>query len=182
MNKEILFSGFLGGLVLILWLFVTTTVVPISGDIADRIEGDKEIHSLLKDKIPETGIYWLPSDRSQFSDYRNEPLFVVYYPGTTPSKWITPMIVVALLALVSPMIVGWLLSKASVRILSRYSSRVLFVTVIGLLFAAYGDVYSVKPLDKMLLSSISNVIVWTLVGLILAWRIRPKSRVMESVA
>lgn len=63
---------------------------------------------------------------------------------------------------------------ASEKILATYARRVLFVTVLGLLFAVYGDLYSQKPLDLILLSSINNVITWTLVGLVLAWRIKPE--------
>lgn len=174
MKKEILLSGFLGGLVIIVWIIISTTILPLGGDMPEEIPGDKEIHSMLKKQIPESGIYWLPSDEDQFSDYKNEPVFFIYHPGTTPSNWMTPMIIEILLILLSPMIAAWLLSKASMKILAKYGRRVLFVTVIGLLFAIYGDVYSQKPLDHMLLSSISNVIVWTLVGLVLAWRIKPK--------
>ncbi|GEM_PF-2711211 len=174
MKKEMLISGLLGGLVIILWILISSTIIPLSGDQPEEFNDDKEIHAMLKERIPETGIYWLPSDKSQFSDYEDEPLFFIYYPGTTPSNSLSPMAVEILLIFLAPMIAAWLLSRASMKVLAKYARRVVFVAVIGLLFAVYGDIFSQKPLHHMLLSSISNLIVWILVGLVLAWRIDPK--------
>jgi len=76
----------------------------------------------------------------------------------------------------APMIAAWLLSMASERILAKYSRRVLFVTGLGLFLAVFGEAISDKPLDKILLSSINNIITWLLVGLVIAWRVNPIGR------
>ncbi len=178
MKKEILLSGLLGGLVIFGWIIVSTTVLPLHGDAPEEIPGDKEIHSLLKDRIPESGIYWMPGhgerEEGRYPDYENEPIFVVYYAGTTPATMMAPTIVELACILLAPMIAAWLLSMASEKILAGYGRRVLFVTVIGLLFAVYGDLFSNKPLDLILLSSINSIVVWTLVGSVIGWRITLK--------
>jgi hypothetical protein len=75
------------------------------------------------------------------------------------------------------MIAAWLLSVASERILAKFSRRVLFVAVLGLFLAVFGDISSEKPLDLILLSSVQNLISWTLAGLVIAWRIKPAQHI-----
>ena len=178
MKKDILLSGLLGGLVIFAWIIISSTIIPLSGNVGNEIPDDKDIHTMLKNKIPESGIYWLPGHTGQeeglYADYGNEPIFYIFYAGATPNTMIAPTIVEILCILLTPIIAAWILSKASEKILAKYTRRVLFVTVIGLLFAVYGDLYSQKPLGLILLSSINNVIIWALVGLVLAWRIKPK--------
>lgn len=178
MKKKILLSGLLGALVIMVWITISSEIILLSGDKTEEIQDDKEIHSILKNRLQKSGIYWLPGhegqNQGQYADYENEPIFFVYYAGTTPGTMIAPTIVEFVSIFLTPMIAAWLLSMASMKILARYSRRVLFVAVIGLLFAVYGDLFSHKPLDRMLLSSINHVIAWTLVGLVLAWRIKPE--------
>jgi hypothetical protein len=43
--------------------------------------------------------------------------------------------------------------------------------------AVFGDVFSEKPMGNILLSSINSLITWTLVGLVIAWRIKPEKEI-----
>ncbi len=162
MKKEILLSGLLGGLVIFVWIIISSSIIPLSGNIPKEIPDDKEIHAKLKNKIHESGIYWLPGHAGQeeglYPDYDNEPIFYIIYGGVTPSSMTAPTIVEILCILLTPIIAAWILSKASEKILSGYTRRALFVMAIGLLFAVYGDLFSQKPLDLILMSSINNVI------------------------
>lgn len=179
MKKNIILSGILGAIVIFAWTVISSSFIPLSGDMPKEVPDDKDVHTLLKAKLPESGIYWMPGHAGQeeglYPDYENEPIFYVFYAGTTPSTMTATTIVEILSMLLTPMVAAWLLSMASERVLARYARRVFFVTGIGLLFAIYGDLYSPKPLDLVLLSSISNLIAWTIVGLVLGWRIRPES-------
>jgi hypothetical protein len=178
MKKDIMLSGLLGGFMIFAWIIISSSILPINGDLPEEIPGDKEIHTMLKNKTLESGIYWMPGHtgqaEGQYPDYDNEPIFYIFYAGATPNTMIVPTIVEILCIFLTTMIAAWLLSGASEKILAKYSRRVLFVTSIGLLFAVYGDLYSQKPLNLILLSSINNLISWTLVGLVLAWRIKPQ--------
>lgn len=176
--KNIMLSGLLGGFVIFAWIIISSSIMPLSGDLPQEIPGDKEIHTMLKNKIPESGIYWLPGHtgqvEGQYPDYNNEPIFYIFYAGATPSTMIVPTIVEILCVFLTTIIAAWLLSRASEEILAKYSRRVFFVTSIGLLFAVYGDLYSQKPLNLILLSSANNLVIWALVGLVLAWKIEPQ--------
>ena len=79
--------------------------------------------------------------------------------------------------LVAPVIAAWLLSLTSVRIISSYPRKVLFFTAIGLLFAVFGDLSNFGigdyPLKETLILAVRNILSWTVVGLVVAWRMRP---------
>jgi hypothetical protein len=60
MKKEILLSGLLGGFVILAWLIISRGPLALSGDLPEAIPNDKDIHTALKEKIPEPGIYILP--------------------------------------------------------------------------------------------------------------------------
>ncbi|MFB0566616.1 MAG: hypothetical protein ACETWK_13195 [Candidatus Aminicenantaceae bacterium] len=178
MKKEVLLSGLLGGIVIFVWQIISTGPLPVSGDLPKPIPNDKEIHSMLKERITEPGIYFLPdhSDKNQdlYPDYENEPLFSIIYGGRTPNTFMGQLLFELFCIFAAPIIAAWMLSVSSERILAKYSRRVLFVTVLGLFLAVFGDVFSEKPMDKVLLSSINSLITWALAGLVIAWLIKPK--------
>lgn len=177
MKRELILSGLLGGFIIAGWTIISTSIIPISGHMPKEIPDDKEIHTVLKKRLAESGIYWAPGHAGQakglYPNYDNEPIFYILHSGATPSTRIIPAVVEILSIFLTPMIAACLLSMASKRILAKYTRRFLFVTGIGLLVAIYGDLFSQKPLDLTLLSSINNLIVWAVIGLVLAWRIKP---------
>jgi Na+/serine symporter len=75
-------------------------------------------------------------------------------------------------------IAAWLLLYSGGRVISRYSRRVLFFAVIGLLFAVFSDLTKCDiggyPLTSALLLGAFDFISWTLAGLVMAWRIKPE--------
>ncbi len=177
MKKEMFLSGLLGGIVIFTWTIISTSLLPVSGKRAQPVPNDKEIHTLLKERITEPGIYFLPDhpdeNSADYPDYENEPIFSVIYGGRTPGKFLGQMIFELFCIFAAPIIAAWMLSVTSERILAKYSRRVLFIAVLGLFLAIFGNVFSEKPLDYILLSSINSLITWALVGLVVAWRIKP---------
>ena len=178
MKMQILVSGLLGGIVIFVWLVISTGPLPVNGDIQEQIPNDLEIHTLLKERIKETGMYFVPGHPEEgaedtYPDYGNEPIFSIINGGRTPNTFMGQFIYELVCIFAAPMIAAWLLSMASDKVLAKYSKRVLFVLTIGLFLAVYGDVRSEKSMDRIFLSSINNLISWFLVGLVVAWRIRP---------
>lgn len=177
MKKEIILSGLLGGITIFIWLMISFGTLRLSGDLPNPIPNDKEFHTTLKEKITEPGIYYCPNsseeNKSLYADYGNEPLYTVIYSGRTPNTFMGQLVFELFCIFITPMIVAWLLSVTSEKILSKYSMRVLFVAVLGLFLAVYGDVFSEKPLDLILLTSLHSLITWGLAGLVIAWRITP---------
>jgi hypothetical protein len=183
MKKEILLSGLLGGIVIFAWLIISTGPLPVNGDIQESIPNDLEIHTLLKERIKEPGIYFVPghaeeNEEDLYPDYGNEPIFSIIYGGRTPDTFVGQFVYELFCIFAAPMIAAWLLSLASEKVLSKYSRRVLFVLILGLFLAVYGDLRSEKPMDRILLSSINNLITWFLAGLVIAWRIKPLGKKM----
>jgi len=87
MTKDILLSGLLGGFVIFAWLILSTGPLPLNGNIPDPIPNDKDIHSILKERITEPGIYFLPDHpeegSSTYPDYGNEPLLNLSFRSYT---------------------------------------------------------------------------------------------------
>ena len=184
MVKRILLAELLGGIVLFVWTIISTSFIPLNGDRPDTIPRDKEVHTILKEKITEPGIYFVPDhpddNEDEYLDYENEPIFTIYYAGTTPGTFMGQMIYELFCILFAPMIAAWLLSVTSEQILGKYSRRVLFVMVLGLFIAVYGDLFVQKPMDRILLTSINHLVGWTLAGLVIAWRIKPVKKTSMS--
>lgn len=186
MIKNILIAGLLGGLVIFVWLVLSRGPIPLSGDIPQPIPNDKELHTTLTETIPEPGLYYLPggSEENQalYDDYGNEPLFMITNTGRTPNAFMGQFLFELLGIFIAPMIAAWMLSMTSEKILSTYSRRVLFVTVLGLFLALYGDIGSEKPVSFTLLSSIGSLVTWALAGLVIAWRIKPREQTANVAA
>ena len=182
MVKDILISGVLGGIVMFLGLAGSLLIPGAMGHETIRPVPDQaEIHAALKERITEPGTYAVPylrpEEASSFETYGDEPLYEIRYKGYTHNTvpgFKNPGVLAFLLA---PMIATWLLSRASSSVLSRYSRRVLFVTVLGLFLAVGGDwvraLADETPVSGLAASTFASIVTWLLVGLVVAWRIRP---------
>jgi len=147
------------------------------------------IHAALKQRINEPGTYicpYLPPNESRtlFADYLNEPVFAITYKGYTHSTVPGFASVGVLSFLLAPMAAAWLLSQASARILATYFRRALFVTGLGLFVAVSSDLLrgltdeqSFSTVTEM---AVASIITWALVGLVLAWRIKPRTHAICS--
>ena len=93
------------------------------------------------------------------------------------------MLVQVAMFLIAPMIGAWMLSVSSPWMLSSYPRRVLFFAGMGLLVAFYGGITnfgidSYPPRDALMLALL-DVITWILVGLAVAWRMRPEPETLR---
>ena len=80
---------------------------------------------------------------------------------------------------IAPLIATWLLSQTSTKILSSYPRKVLFFTMIGLLFGIFGDLSRFGigdyPLNDAFILAIHNIIAWTVIGLVVAIWMKPET-------
>ncbi len=178
MKKQILLSGLLGGVVILVWLIISLGPLQLSGDFPKPIPNDKDIHTALKEGIAKPGVYYCPDSskeiRDRYPNFGNEPVFTIVASGRTPDAFLEQLIFEMVCIFGAAMIAAWLLSMASERVLARYSRRVFFVAVVGLFLAVCGDMFSDKPIGLILLSSLHHLITWILAGLVIAWRIKPR--------
>ena len=142
------------------------------------------IHQALKQRITEPGTYvcpyLAPNERAAvFPNYLNEPIFAVNYKGYTHATVPGFASVGVLSFLLAPMAAAWLLSQASQRVLATYFRRLLFVTALGLFIAVSSDLLrgltDEQPFPAVAEMAAVSVITWALVGLVVAWRINPKT-------
>ena len=91
------------------------------------------------------------------------------------------MLVGLVVFVLSPIIGTWLLSQSSERVLSSYCRKVMFFVAIGLLFAIYSHLersgIGGYPFRDAVALAANDIVVWMLVGLVVAWRLKPNQAV-----
>lgn len=188
MMKRVIVAGLLGWVVLMVWVFVVNGLFGFRRSIdMNRIAEERQVYELLKEKIVEPGRYIFNPEVSPERGFPGEePVYSVHYSGMGHGTAGMMLLIHLVIGLVTMTLAAWMLSVTSARILSSYPRRVLFFTVIGLLFALFGDLmqfgiggYSFKP---ALLLALNSVVAWTLVGLVVAWRIKPEASVAPAGA
>jgi hypothetical protein len=87
------------------------------------------------------------------------------------------MLVGLIVFVLSPIVGTWMLSQARDSVLSSYCRKVMFFVAIGLLFAIYGHLTSFGiggyPFKDAIALAANDIVVWMLVGLVVAWRLKP---------
>jgi hypothetical protein len=185
MRKQVFLGGLLGGVALLAWIIVSMGILNLTDDRQKPLMYDLGIHDLLKQRITEPGIYYLPAvegDNGEPLVESNEPFFVVMYPGRTTDEVGVQLIYGLICIFIAALIAAWLLSVSSDWVLAKYFRRVLFVTALGLLLAIAGDIVNEKPVMSIFLSSANLVIGWALVGIVIAWRVKGGTRQHETAA
>jgi len=177
--RRVIVPGLLGAVVLIAWTFVVNGVLGFSSRIhMNEIPDERRVYEVLTETIVEPGAYICnpePEPPGRFP--AGEPVFGIRYGGMGHGAAGRLALVGLAVMLLTPIVGAWMLSTASRRTLSRYGRKVLFFTGIGLLFAVYSRLTSFGiggyPLRDGLLLAAHDIVLWTVVGLVVAWRMRP---------
>jgi hypothetical protein len=180
MMKKAISAGVLGAVVLVVWTFVVNGVLGFQAGIdMKRIAAERQVYETLKEHIIDPGRYICnPELTSEGRFPEGEPVFSILYGGVGHESAGGLMLVGFVAFLFAPIIGSWLLSQTSERVLSSYPRKVLFFFAIGLLFAIFGDLRNFGiggyPATDAMILAIYHIIVWTLVGLVVAWRLKPE--------
>ncbi len=179
MFKNIVTAGLLGALVLIGWTFVVDGVFGFRSSLdMKEITAESEVYNTLKTHITEPGRYSCNPELTEDQRFPDgEPVFSVLYSGMSHDQAGKETLVGLIVFLLTPLLGAWLLGQTSDRVLSSYPRKVLFFAGIGLLFALYADLtrFGVGgyPARDTLMFGIYHVAAWTLVGVSVAWRLKP---------
>lgn len=182
MLKRVIFPGLLGGLVMIVWAFVVNGVFGFKVSIdMNEIPGERQVYQVLKEHVTLPGRYICNPELTPSGTFPgNEPVFSVLYGGVGHEAAGMLALIKLPIFIMGPILAAWMLSVTSGRILSSYQRKVLFIVTIGLLFGVSGRLMSFGigdyPVGSAAILAIHDIVVWFLVGLVLAWRIRPDSR------
>jgi hypothetical protein len=176
MSTRVISAGLLGGVVLLVWTVVVDGLLGFRARIdMKQVPAERQVYETLKEHVVDPGRYAvnpaLTSDR-RFPE--GEPVFSVLYGGVGHEAAGRFMLIGLALFLIVPVIGAWILSQMSGRVLSSYARKVAVFVAIGLLFALFTDLANLgiggyPPGDAMTLAA-RHVIDWTLIGLVIAWR------------
>ena len=104
-------------------------------------------------------------------------MFSILYGGMGHEAAGGHMLIGLVVFLLAPMVAAWMLSQTSERVMRSYTRKVLFFAGIGLLLATIGDLtkYGIGgyPARDVALMAAHEIVLWTVVGLVVAWRLRP---------
>jgi hypothetical protein len=183
MRKNVIMAGLLGFLVFVAWFFVVNGLLRFSANIEMKsIPEERFVYETLKEHVVEPGRYVMNPEVTPERQFPgDEPVFSVLYSGMGHESAGMFMLIGLVVFLLAPTIAAWLLSQASDRVLASYPRKVLFFTMIGLLIALFSDVDKFNigdyPLADMALLAGHTIVVWTVVGLVMASRLKPRHRV-----
>lgn len=174
MLKRVLLSGILGALILFAWTFVASAIFGFNARVKmNRIPNERAVYSVLKENIVAPGAYMVNPEHAPGAGFPfGEPVYGIQYAGMGHEAAGQMFFAYPAILLVSSFLVAWLLSMTSRRVLSRYYLKVLFVAVIGVLFAVFGELTKFEiggyPAKSALLLAVYDIISWTLAGLVIA--------------
>ena len=180
MFKKVIVPGLLGGIVLILWTFIVNGVFGFKSSMdMKHIANENQVYEILKENINEPGKYTCNPQVTTSGFPGNEPAFSILYGGLghEAAGWL--MLVQLPLFFLAPLLGALMLSFTSKKIMLSYIRRVLFFTGIGLLIALFSDLMNFGignyPPTDALIFALHDIVVWTVIGLVVAWRMRPDS-------
>lgn len=181
MLKRVIISGLLGGVILVAWTLAANGILGFRSNIDRKpIRDERQVYDCLKGNIVEPGRYICNPEVALSDTFPGEePVFGITYSGMGHGSAGRLMLVQLVLFFLAPAIGAWMLSLTSRRILTSYPRKVLFFAALGLLVALSGLLTNYRidsyPLTDALLLAAHDVIAWTLVGLVVAWRIQPET-------
>ena len=186
MPKRILISGILGAIALMIWTFVAGAILQFNLKVKmNQVPNERAVYEVLKANVVAPGAYVVNPEVVPERGYPfGEPVFGLTYAGFGHEAAGKTVLADPLIALVSCLIAAWLLSKASLRVLSSYSRKVCFVSGIGLLIAVFADLpkYGIGgyPAKSALMLAAYDIVAWTLAGLVIARFMRAPAEARES--
>ena len=180
MLKNVVFSGLMGWVVLIVWTFVVNGMLGFrSGMDMNLVTNEQALYDFLQESIVEPGRYIVNPVVTPDGFFPGDtPVFSILYGGVgheSAGRLVLFNLVIGLLAM---LIATWMLSQASDRVLASYPRKVLFFSSIGLLIAVFVDLGSYGignyPLSDALVLAAHSVVMWVVIGVAVAGRMKPE--------
>jgi hypothetical protein len=180
--KRIVIAGLMGSLVLIVWMVVVNGLLGFSSRInMKQVNNERQVYEALKENVSQPGRYTVNPEPTGEGRYpEDDPVFSILYSGmghgTAGGQTIAGLVMLILV----PMTGAWLLAQASDKVLSSYPKKVFYFFVLGLLIALFSgfDKYGIDgyPLKDALMLGLHDIVLWTLVGFVIARKIRAGGR------
>jgi hypothetical protein len=179
MIRRVILPGLFGGLVMVSWTIVVNGIFGFRAGIdMNQVPNERQIYDVLKQSIMEPGRYMCNPAVTDAGNFPGgEPVFGISYGGVGHDAAGALALFQLPLFFILPILATWMLSRSDNTVLSSYSRKVLFFATVGLLIgiASYLTDFGIGgyPLDSAVVLSLNEVALWTVAGLVVAWRIKP---------
>lgn len=182
MLKRIIVAGLLGGLTLICWTFVVNGILRFRVAIdMNQIDNERLVYEVLKHNINEPGRYIFNPEVTDRGFPGDEPVYSVLYGGMGHEVAGSMTLLHLAIGFIAPTLAAWLLSLTSRRVLSSYGRRLLFFSSLGLLIGLVAHLPNFGigsyPVSSALILFVHEIAVWTAMGLVMAWLMKPPEQV-----
>jgi len=181
MNGQVVRNGLLAGVVGILWTSLAFGFLPLRSTLGwKEVPNEAAVLQVLDSSLLETGLYLVPGNSPPDSLFRarhaDGPFFRVHSLRTGTAYPFQALI--SLLALLlAPLIPAWFLAGLCSRESPTYGARVGVVALFGVFVTLTSELQlwgmELYPLGYSLLLSAHAITSWVVMGLFLAWRIKP---------
>jgi hypothetical protein len=161
-----------------IWMILVNGILGFNSRInMKRIPDERAVYETLKNNITEPGRYVCNPEVTSEGFPGGEPVYSVLYGGMGHEAAGRNMLIQLPFFFIVPIVAAWMLSSASRETLASAPRKVAFVACIGLLFGVWGHLGNFGiggyPLENTIALMVHDIVLWALVGLVLAWRIRP---------
>jgi len=183
MDRKVVATGLIAGLVGLACTTIFQNVIPIRNQLGYKeVPNEKTVLEVLDASLRETGLYLLPGhsppDPLFRQRYEKGPMFRIHSLQSGAGG--TAHVLIPVLALlVAPIIPSWYLWSLCRNGRPGFGSRVFVVASFGIFLALWADLrmwgMELYPLNYSLVLAASSVATWVIVGLVVAWRIKPGS-------
>jgi hypothetical protein len=181
-SPKVVGTGLLGGIVAILWTAIVGSLLPLRDRMGNmEVPNEEAVLAALDENLTETGVYLVPGkfphDSLFLARFDEGPIFRVH---SLPEGGggLAQFLVSDLALLLGPIIPAWFLMMLCGMGRPGYGSRVFVVALFGvfLALAAYLPLWDQElyPPSYVFLLAANAVVTWVVVGLVLAWRIKPR--------
>ena len=177
--KKTILAGLSGGILLLAWFSVVDGLIGFRRNVAMRELADERlVYAFLSEHIRTPGRYVLnPQVLPEHRFPGEEPIYSVQYSGLGHADAGQEMLAGLVIMIAAPLAGAILLANASGRVMSRYLTRFLFFSGIGFVMALFGIIerfgLASYPLADALALAGHDLGAWVVVGLWVAWMIRP---------
>jgi hypothetical protein len=178
--KRVIVAGLLGGVVIMVWMILVNGILGFNSRInMKRLSDERAVYEILKNNITEPGRYVCNPEGTPTGYPPDEPVFSILYGGMGHEAAGRNMLIQLPFFFIAPMVAAWMLSATLKKTVESPLRRTAFVACIGLLLGVWGHLgnYGIGgyPLESTIALMVHDIVLWALVGLVLAWRIRPEA-------
>jgi len=182
MNKKIITTGLLGGLIIFVWMIIFQTFFPFYQMTVNKISDDNanvQLLEFINENITESGVYY-PDHK--FTKEAQNPAFDYIQLIVEKQQAEYEIIRILLLIIVwicAVMVIAWMLPKFPAEKIKHYKQRLLYVVFFGVFLALFSDVMNwcmhQYPLDHSMVAAVRTITSWVIAGTFIAWRTKPEN-------